>query len=677
MKKFLLLLFSFSVYGQVNTQNIEIVRDDFGVPHIFGKTDAEVAYGLAWAHAEDDFKTIQQTMLAGKGMLGKYLGKDGAPIDYVVGLLRCRELAKEKINTLSPEFTKVAQGYLDGLNSYARQHPEEVLVKKSFPASMEDYLSSVALSLSVISGVDSEIKKILSRNIEPSEDIKGSNAFAIAPWKTTTGESFLNINSHQPLEGPVAWYEAHLHSEEGWNIIGGLFPGGCVIFHGTNENLGWAHTVNHQDKIDVYRLSMKGKKSNKYMFDGQWLKLGKKKVPLKVKLGWITLPLSKKAYWSKYGATLKTKLGVYSIRFGANQELRGLEEWYRMNKAKNFTEFYSAMKMVAIPGFNTVYADNRDTIFYVSNGMIPIRNPEFNWKGVLPGNTSKTLWTQFHGLEDLPQYLNPSSGYLYNTNNSVFHASAPENNLDPKSIDSTMGYPLTVNNRSARFEELINGYDKLSFEDFKQIKYDNQYPSSYHFPINLNIIQDIDPKRYPEIAEELIKIQTWNRKADIDSEGAALFSAFIYEVSSQFEGHLKGKVLSESEAVKILKKVKSSIHQHYGSSRITLGQVQKLARGNKILPIWGLPDVLTAMYTAPYENGTRKGIAGESYIQLVRFKRGQLPRISSIINYGASNHPESPHYSDQMELFIHQKLKPMSLLKADVMKNATRVYHPK
>ncbi len=677
MKKFLLLLFSFSVYGQVNTQNIEIVRDDFGVPHIFGKTDAEVAYGLAWAHAEDDFKTIQQTMLAGKGMLGKYLGKDGAPIDYVVGLLRCRELAKEKINTLSPEFTKVAQGYLDGLNSYARQHPEEVLVKKSFPASMEDYLSSVVLSLSVISGVDSEIKKILSRNIETSEGIKGSNAFAIATWKTTTGESFLNINSHQPLEGPVAWYEAHLHSEEGWNIIGGLFPGGCVIFHGTNENLGWAHTVNHQDKIDVYKLSMKGKKSNKYMFDGQWLKLKKKKVPLKVKLGWITLPLSKKAYWSKYGATLKTKLGVYSIRFGANQELRGLEEWYRMNKAKNFTEFYSAMKMVAIPGFNTVYADNMDTIFYVSNGMIPIRNPEFNWKGVLPGNTSKTLWTQFHRLEDLPQYLNPSSGYLYNTNNSVFHASAPENNLDPKSIDSTMGYPLTINNRSARFEELINGYDKLSFEDFKQIKYDNQYPSSYHFPFDLNIIQDIDPKRYPEIAEELIKIQTWNRKADIDSEGAALFSAFIYEVSSQFEGHLKGKVLSESEAVKILKKVKSSIHQHYGSSRITLGQVQKLARGNKILPIWGLPDVLTAMYTAPYENGTRKGIAGESYIQLVRFKRGQLPRISSIINYGASNRPESPHYSDQMEPFIHQKLKPMSLLKADVMKNATRVYYPK
>ncbi|MCL4165144.1 UNVERIFIED_CONTAM: hypothetical protein GTU68_013217, partial [Idotea baltica] len=330
------------------------------------------------------------------------------------------------MNTLSPEFTALAKGYLGGLNRYAALHPEEVLVKNSFPISMEDYVSSLILSLSVISGADGVIKDIYGVTIEKPEikqEVKGSNAFAFSSAKTTTGETFLNINSHQPLEGPVAWYEAHLQSENGWNMLGGLFPGGCVIFHGVNENLGWAHTVNHQDKIDVYKLEMKSKNSRKYLFDGVWKKLEKNKVKLKVNLGWITLPISKKAYWSEYGATLKTKGGVYSIRMGANQDIRGVEQWYKMNKARNYKEFYIAMEMVAIPGFNTVYADNQDNIFFVSNGKIPIRDPKYNWSGVLPGNTSETLWTEFHPFKALPQYLNPKSGYLFNTNNTVFNAS--------------------------------------------------------------------------------------------------------------------------------------------------------------------------------------------------------------------------------------------------------------
>lgn len=667
---FFAFLISYVSQAQVQPEQITIARDTWGVPHIFAKTDPEVAYGLAWAHAEDDFKTIQQTALAGKGMLGRYLGKDGATIDYVVGLLKTKKTAKEKLNTLSPEFIKLAQGYIDGLNAYARTHPDEVLVKKSFPITMEDYLSSILLSLSVISGADAVLSSILNGKIEKDQTPKGSNAFAIAPWKTEDGSAFLNINSHQPLEGPVAWYEAHLHSEEGWNMLGGLFPGGCVIFHGTNENLGWAHTVNHQDKIDVYQLESKGRK---YRFDGEWKKLEKKRIKLKVKLGFLTLTIGKKAFWSIYGPTLKTKTGFYSMRMGANQDVRGLEQWYRMNKSESFTEFYKAMEMVAIPGFNTVYADRNDTIFYVSNGKIPVRKKGYDWKGVLPGNTSETLWSEYHSLNELPQYLNPQSGYLFNTNNTVFHASSPVDNLDPEDIDPTMGYPLKDNNRSIRFLELIQQFEKLSYEDFKRIKYDAQYPSEFHFPIDINAITGMKAEVYPEIEEEIRMIQNWDRKCEVGSTAAAFFACFLYTVNNNFE---EGDILSPEQIAKIFKSVKDQMISHFGSTSIELGQIQKLVRGETEFPLWGLPDVLRAMYSAPYENGKRKGVAGESYIQLVRYQKDQLPKIESVINYGASNHPKSLHYADQAPLFLDLRLKPMTLDKQEVLKNAVKVYHP-
>jgi acyl-homoserine-lactone acylase len=663
-------LISFFSEAQIQPDQVTIARDQWGVPHIFAKTDPEAAYGLAWAHAEDDFKTIQQTALAGKGMLARHLGKGGAPIDYVVGLLKTKETAEEKLHTLSPEFKALAQGYIDGLNAYAKTYPEEVLVKNSFPLAMNDYLSSILLSLSVISGADDVLSSIINRTIDKSTAPKGSNAFAIAPWKTTDGSAFLNVNSHQPLEGPVAWYEAHLHSEEGWNMLGGLFPGGCVIFHGTNENLGWAHTVNHQDKIVVYKLETKGRK---YRFDGEWKNLEKKRIKLKVKLGFLTLPIGKRAYWSVYGPTLKTKNGFYSIRMGANQDVRGIEQWYQMNKASNFTEFYRAMEMVAIPGFNTVYADKNDTIFYVSNGKIPIRKKGYDWQGVLPGNTSETLWTDYHPLKDLPQYLNPKSGYLFNTNNTVFHASGAEDNLDPDSIDPTMGYPLKDNNRSTRFVELIEQYKKLNYEDFKRIKYDAQYPSKFHFTMDINALESMSPADYPEIQNELEMIQKWDRKAEVSSKEATFFAYFLYAINERFE---KNDILTKDQIAEVFKSVKTQMIANFGSTQVQLGDAQKLVRGNKEFPLWGLPDVLRAMYTTPYENGKRKGIAGESYIQLVRYKKGELPEIESVINYGASNHPESPHYTDQAQLFIDLKLKPMTLDKATVLETAKKVYSP-
>jgi acyl-homoserine-lactone acylase len=687
MKKIFCILFlGISVqtlFAQINPDNIKIVRDKWGVPHIYAKTDAEVSYGLAWANAEDDFKTMQLTMLAGKGMVGKLKGKDGATIDYVVALLRCREVVEEQYDkTLSPEYKALIEGYVAGINAYAAKHPEEVLVKGSFPTNTKEYTTSTVLSLSMISGVDAVLQKIFKGKVKTLDDFKaaGSNAIAISSSKTADGSAYLAINPHQPLEGPVAWYEAHLCSEEGMNILGALFPGGPVIFVGVNENLGWTHTVNYQDKVDVFQLEMNPANKKQYKFDGKWETLEAKKVKLKVKMGAFMIPVKKEALWSKYGATIQTEQGTFSVRFSANQDIRGIEQWYKMDKARNFSEFYKAMSMTAIPGFNTIYADKHDTIFYVSNGKIPFRAEGYDWKNTIPGNTSKTLTTTFHPLKDLPQYVNPPSGYLFNANHTPFNATGVKDNLKAKDFDQTMGYETKDNNRSIRFQEMFSEYDKISFEDFKRIKFDGQLPQGkLYFPANTDVLFQLNSAEYADIQSLIETLNSWDRKTNVESKGAAVFLVMLNYFTKELgkKEEIADHVISKDEAVAAFRHVNAYMKQYFGRTDITLGELQKLVRGNIEKPSWGLPDVITAMHSKPYKDGKLNVTQGESYIGLIKFPKEGLPEIETIINFGQSTHADSPHFADQMDLYLEHKTKKMTLDKAEVMKSAVRTYSPK
>jgi acyl-homoserine-lactone acylase len=409
----LFLLFSFLIFScdstyehsGWDTSKVQIARDEFGVPHIFGQTDPDVAYGLAWAHAEDDFETIQKTLLAGKRMLGRKYSQDGAAVDFFGHLLQTAEIAEDKYESAySEEFKAILEAYAAGMNDFALAHPEEVLLEKAFPVNTKEITAAYILSLAQMSGADREVQQIVSGKVETvpfDADPKGSNAIAIHPSRTDSGEAFLAINSHQPLDGPVAWYEAHLHSEEGWNILGGLFPGAAMIFHGVNENLGWAHTVNFPDLLDLYQLDMNPENEDQYQVDGEWLELEEETVWLRVKL-WdlVTIPFPKKIWKSIYGPTLVTEQGTFSIRLGALERIGAPEQWWRMNKSRNFKEFTEAMSLMELTSFNTVYADKYDTIFYVSNGLIPIREPSIDFTGTVAGNTKKALWTSYHDFEE-------------------------------------------------------------------------------------------------------------------------------------------------------------------------------------------------------------------------------------------------------------------------------------
>jgi acyl-homoserine-lactone acylase len=681
MKRILLLVTCLTLTynwanAQINPAKIDIIRDSFGVPHIFGKTDPDVAYGLAWAHAEDDFGTIQQSLMAGKSMLAQYQGKKGASIDYIIHLLRIPELVEAKYESdLSPAFKKLLEGYAAGLNAYATAHPKELLLKKIFPVTPKDMVQYSVLQLCVLSGADKALSSIFGGTVPLLENYKtaGSNAFAFNSAKTIDGQVYLDINAHQPLEGPVAFYEAHLNSEDGWNIIGANFPGAPCILHGCNEYLGWAHTVNAPDKLDVYQLEMNPKNKLQYKFDGKWETLEAKTASLKVKVAGVIVPLGKKAYWSKYGPTIITPRGVFSIRMPAQMDIRGLEQWYAFNKAKNFTEFKSALNMLAIPGYNIVYADRYDTIFYISNGRIPVRDKSYNWKTTLPGNTSKTLWTDLHPLSNLPHVLQPKAGYVYNTNHSPFHSTEGTDN--PLVKDFTMGYETLENNRSMRFDELIQPLNKVSYEDFKRIKFDRQYPSSFYFPSKIDSVFLLNSTEFPDIADIIAQLNNWNRNSDAESIGAGTFF-FVQAAANKNKAlYLQNKSISKTLAAQLLREAKQTMLKDFGKTNIALGEVQKLVRGTKEIPLPGLPDVLAPMYSVPYKDGKWKGNQGDAYIELVRFTKDG-PQIESLNVYGASAKKDSPHYTDQMEMFTRQQTKKMTLNKAEVYKNAKSIYHP-
>jgi acyl-homoserine-lactone acylase len=313
MKAFLSILLAVFTVSQIcatiNPENIEIIRDKWGVPHIYAPSDEEVAYGLAWVTAEDDFTSMQENLLAIRGKLSQVKGKDGAIMDFLCAFVGAKDVVKTQYpDAISYKFRKILEAYCKGVNDYIRLYPEKLMIKGMKPVTVEEFLAGYVVGMALMTNIQTDLMKVSQGTISNHETKtpKGSNGLAISPIKTGSDTTFLAVNSHQPLEGPYSWYEAHLCSEEGWNILGGTFPGGAVIFHGINQHLGWAHTVTYSDLNDVYKLTMHPKNKLQYRFDGQWLKLEKKQIWLWVKIWWIfKIPVRKTFYQSVYGPTIK------------------------------------------------------------------------------------------------------------------------------------------------------------------------------------------------------------------------------------------------------------------------------------------------------------------------------------------------------------------------------------
>lgn len=672
-------LSNFHSFSQVIPKNVTIVRDDFGVPHIHGKTDAEAAYGLAWAHSEDDFKSIQQNLLASKGMLGEVMGKEGVLFDFGLRFFGIDTLVDNNYETaISSDFKKVLEGYIQGVNDYAAKHPDEVLLKKSLPFKPTDLVKGSTLTLTLFAGAGLALKAIKDNHLElmfqPNE--VGSNSMAIAPSRTEDGKAWLLVNSHQPIEGRFAWYEAHIKSDEGWDIMGGLFPGGVTIFVGTNKFLGWAHTTNYHNFGDVYKLEHKG---NRYLYDGAWKTFQTKTARLKLKLGGVKLAVSKKIRTCEYGPVFQSKHGWYAIRFPGAMDLRSTEQWFRMNKANNYKEFETALKMEAIPLFNITYADVDGNIFYESGCQVPLRDTSLNWHTPITSNTSAYKWNKLLPYERKPRLLNPSCGYLFSCNQTPYSVSGPE----CKWKDNWPGVQLFNYNRGERFGEMLAEVEgKFTWQDFLRIKFEKSYSKTGSYARNFAAVYRLDEKKYPDISDAIAKLKRWSWSGEAENKDAALAMIFHERLMKQWKVPfaflmIKKEPMTEENVVEQLRLSKKYMLAKYKTMDIRLGDVQRSIRGEVSYPASGLHEVNRATDSKLYDKktGIYRAVSGDGYIQLIKYSSSG-PEIQSVNAYGSSAHPDSKHYTDQMEMFSKEQFKPMTFDWEQILKKAERIYSP-
>lgn len=689
MKKHILILsflISYTVlsYSQpVNVNDVTISRDKWGVPHIHGKTDRDAAYGLAWAHCEDDFKTIQITYLIATGMYGRYKGKDGVGADYLQQLMRIPQFVNDSFETgISEEYKIYVDAYCQALNKYALLHPEEVLIKDLFPVDVKSTFKGYLLSVALMSGIDRQFKKLRDKKIffKDDEIQLGSNAFAFSKKRMSEGLTTLVINAHQPIEGIMSFYEAHMMSDQGMNIHGGTFPGGTSIFHGTTQNYGWAHTSNSFDKIDVFKLRMHPTIKNHYYFDGKVIPLEVSKATLKVK--GIPFPIKKKIYWSVYGGTMKTSQGFFSIRMPALMEIGAAEEWYHMSKCSGYSEYMKVLQRQQIAMQNITYADRYDTIMFMYHGIAANRDLHYDWKYVLPGDTSATLWKSYLPVDSLPLIVNPPCGYVYNVNHGGYLSTCSESSLKPENFNPTASFEAHHNNRSLRFNELYQADKPFSLDSLKKIKYDLFLPQSGVYFEMIKRMQNLDPNKYPNIKEALLILKNWNYSMDTNSRGAAIFyvsqiplfkATYMHTTPFYTDMHL-----TDDNLAFMIRFATKHLLKHFNTVNIPLGQIQRHSRGNINLPLGGFPDVLGSMYGLMQKDGTFRAYRGEDLIMYVQWDGvNKFPSIQTIKAYGNSSKENSPHFNDQMKLYSQWKTKEMSLDPEWVKRNAVSVYHPK
>ncbi|MCB9231527.1 MAG: penicillin acylase family protein [Bacteroidia bacterium] len=671
---------SFAQYG-IDPQNITIARDKWGTPHIFGKTDAEAAYGLAWANSEDNFAVLQEVIVTVTGEAARYKGKEGAISDFFVHAIGAKELIEENYETaITPEYKRYLEGYCQGFNDYAKAHPDQVIFPKIFPTQPKDLLYAFVVSFAALSGVAGAVENAVKGKFDKEPVAFGSNAFAFSPAKTEDGRTYLCINPHFRLEGPFSFYEAHIASEEGLNITGAIFQGGPSIFMGNNKDLGWGMTWNYFDRVDVFKLKMHPKKKGWYELDGQYLKLRKRPVWLKVKVGKLVVPVQKTTWWSEHGPVLESKNGdFYAIRAGAFQNIGAGQEFYYMDKATNYDEFKKALDQQCIAMFNIVYADREGNIYYVSNGLMPNRNPSYDYQKVVPGHKSDAIWKSCISVDSLPHVFNPDCGYVYNTNNTVYHATCEGENDDPNRLPKWADERfMGDNNRSTRLKEQIEERDKVSFEYMKAIKFDNRISRNTHFFSTVKPMLEIDPLKYPDLAEQIEFIKGWDLQADLDSREAAYYEVALHHLFDK-KGYgdgafIRGVTATEDDFVESIRFAKNWLMEHHGTWKIPLMTLHRYAHGGKTYPSYGFPDVLAASYAEPDSDGTFHMMYGDTYIQFVSFGKDGPERIESLLPYGPQ--VDQPQYENQLNMYNRLETKPMSLDKEQVLKEAKKVYHP-
>ena len=664
-----------------------ILRDEYGTAHIFGVTDADAHFGFAYAHAEDAWEVMEETIMAGRGMASQYRGQAEAPGDYLFDLFRVEQSVAAGDLGIPDDVRAIIQAYAAGVNLFGAEHPERV-TPGLLPVTEDDINTAVMWLTPFFYRLDGYLEPLFSETDKPQvspwaqtssldiEDVvRGSNGFAVAPSRSADGHTRLIVNSHQPMNGRYAWYETHLVSEEGLNIFGGVFPGTPVIPQGITPNTAWTHTVNRPDLIDIYKLAVDDEDDPQtYELDGEMREFDRSESKFRVKLwGPFSLPVTRDVLWSEHGPVLSTPNGHFALRFAGMGETAAVEQWFRMAKAQNLDEWRAALDINGVLSFNIVYGDRQGNIGTIYNSRMPNRIDGPDWESILPGDDSQLIWDGFRPVSDLPQYWNPDCGWVFSANATPFNVTDPDCNLKREDFSATFGIEDRITNRSRRALALFTPDPSITREELLRYRSDTFYaPESLLMGLVVDLVAMQSDDKDVQAAQEVLR--NWDGNTIKSSRGAALavitgMRTLGYEYTDDAEPSLD-----------ILLEVAGELEAEFGRIDPEWGEVNRIQRGEENWPLDGAPDVLRAIYSdkdGVATQGYLNAFAGDTHIMVADWSPDGTLRAESILQYGSATVDESsPHYDDQVEMFSKGQFKTLPMTLEDVLAVAEEDYRP-
>ena len=632
-----------STYKISNQYNVSIDRDFWGIPYIKGKTDQDVAYGIGLVHAEDAYEDLVELMPLYRGKNAIYNGLDSIDTDYLVRLLKIHSKVKDiGKQQLSQNILSMAQAYADGVNMYANKHPDKVDLS-IHPVTQDDVLAGSYIQHLFFAGLDRDLAQMTAQ--DETSIPTGSNAIAINSTKTDSNASYLLINSHQPLSGPVGWYELNIESESGWHGHGGNFPGSFLINVGFNKNIGWGATVNRPDVMDIFELTINPNNADQYLLDDKWESFEIEEDKLAFKLfGFLRWSTKQKFRYSKFGPVIEINGKYFALRHINQSSFNEIEGWYEISKTKNVYEFEKQLAKRKIPSFNFVTMDSDRNIGYFYNGRIPNRNDALKARQIISSSSSKDIWDEKDLVNNLPKFINPSNGWIQSTNQNPFSVMG-EHSLKEKSMKKNVHFEQRLTNRSYVANELLSINESIDLDKFIAIKFDNSYSKNSRQYKYVESIMEYDTNLK-------LAMQKWNGKTDFNNTNASLGMCFM---AQEWISEMNSKPTPTYQAAK--KECDSLFKEIQRNYTDPWSKINTISRGSRTYPIQGSVDTLRAVYGSPNSDTKSLNMSGGDGLFFIIAEEDSGKVIYGMHNYGSSRNESSVHYSDQTFLFSQEALR--------------------
>jgi len=668
-------------------RQVEVRRTTHGVPHIFAENLAAAAYAEAYVQSEDYGARVALSLLRARGQMGRWFGRDSIEQDFARYGAYARAVATYRL--VDQPTRDVYEGFAAGVNRYIELYPEE------FPSGFAPRFTGYdVLAEDVELPPLSQANRFLARDDssnKPNPD-DGSNAWAFAPSRTTSGKAILMRNPH--LAWTAGYYEAHIVVPGVLDFYGDLRIGGpFAVIGGFNRDLGWATTNNDPLLWQIYALDADSTQADHYWLDGTSVPLEREVMKVEYMDGAALSTETRERWRTKLGPVIERANGkVYVFRAANDGEFRGGEQFLRMMRAHSLSEWKDAMRMRARINSSFTYADRAGNIFYLWNAAIPALPHASGGDSVaIPAHETPDVWSSYVAFDSLPQVLNPKGGYVHNENDAPYYTNMREP-LDPARYPPYFPAPR-LGLRSQLAIDLIDNDRTLSLEDVVALKH------SYRMLLANRVRDDLvsavrASNSAGDVAAAVDLIAAWDETVSPESRGGTLFeiwwrrylgqpgrgaadSAFAEPWSASAPTSTPRGLRSPARAVDAFKWAVAETQRRYGRFDVPWGEVHRVRRGDVDVPVGGCASDLGCFRVLTYRDdpdGKREATGSDGWILAVEF--GDEPRAYSVLAYGESPRPESPYFSDQAAMFARGQLKPVAWSAQEIDAQTIRRYRP-